>query len=345
MAKSTHVGSDRTDLGNLALNVLLAVTVKAGNSEIALIPECGWAAYAGMERSSWRHGAALLEARSVILRYDDRIKLQFPFDPTGGVPGGPYDPDQGGFLQVSSRLLDPLFSPAVRRTHLALLTLADFDTGNSRAKLTTISRRCGRTPGGIQSHLSKLARTGIRGSDRKHFERTGRRWRVYTRSEDRTYGRLRFDVLEDYFAFDFGRRGALTGSTNALTGSTRALAGSTEGANRQYAGANRQYERASNTESHISQENHELSPKRTAGWPPPSRTKSRTDFHEPRSRTMLIPEPPKVGSGARECPPDDDSNDSDPTDPPALPYVTLGFVASPVGRGHWLAWRDWHRTH
>ena len=70
-------------------------------------------------------------------------------------------------------------------------------------------------------------------------------------------------------------------------------------------------------------------------------TLSTTIHHDPESRSSTS------RSSERE---DEDGlpggdDDASPAAHRVMPWVALGFVDSPVGRSHWLAWQDWHGLH
>ena len=294
-------------LGNIALSALLAVLVKAGPHESALRPRKGWPDFAGMPESSWRRGLHDLSHRELVYEKDGMICREFVFD----------DPDKrDGFLQVPGLICWRGFTPLERRVYLACLTWADFETGRGRAGSRLIAHRCGRAKSPVDRALRRLRGLPIHKTERCILEGKGRAWRIFTRQKGHVYGRLPYHVMER-FGFDFEP------PPRSVAPQPRGQNTAAEGTLHRNIGDTAPQPRGQNT---AAEGTHTLS--------------GHESIQNPDSRSSTSREVSREDEGPSGA---DDEADGD--GPRVMPWVAPGFVASPVGRGHWLAWQDWHRTH
>ena len=187
--QDTTTDADPQDKGNTALKALIAIAVKAGSSTVALPPERGWPAAIGVPLRSWQRALAALDANRLVEQVDGALLLLQALTQK--------DIEEGErFVRLPEAMARVDVPPDALRAWVAVLSLADYRTGQGRAHLPAVARRMGRTKAAACRALAKLESLGI-------FHRaSSRSWAVATAPHGSRHGMIGLDVLREHFGFD-----------------------------------------------------------------------------------------------------------------------------------------------
>ena len=187
--QDTTTDADPQDKGNAALKARIAIAVKAGSSTVALPPVGGWPVAIGMPLRSWQRSLAILEAARLVEEVDGALLLRQALTQQ--------DIEDGErFVRLPEAMARVDVPPDALRAWVAVLTLADYRTGQGRALLPAIARRMGRTRAAASRALAKLETLGI-------FHRArSRSWAVATAPHGSRHGMIGMDELREHFGFD-----------------------------------------------------------------------------------------------------------------------------------------------
>ena len=314
-----------------ALSLYVAACTLADVHGEFFAPEGGWAAALGCSVRTARRSIAELLAHTLIFdpaapMYEADVS-RFDLQAQGGrrkeyllqIPR--QDPDTGifdaeglamrPFARVPVRMwADPEFSPAMRRVWVALWSFADTSKrGTARVwpLIETLSERANQNPRSVQRALAKLVAAG-------YVERARRR-----------------DTSDLFTLQSTPPNGVKTVTPNGVKTVTPMVSEVSPHGVKTVTQKKKQTKR----------QDQETRDTPISGGNRPIRSRP-VDHSESEPAGAPDPAPP-----AKPTPPAGDAGNPtpDPTAPRVMPWVALGFVDSPVGRSHWHAWLDWHRTH